>query len=97
MWGTEFYQRSNSDLLAEISYYREKYNIDNVDFVDLVGILNKNKILTFAQSLIEHHPDISWNLAPGTRIESLSTETLAIMKKSNILKMQFAPETGSKK
>ena len=95
MWTTKWIARDPMDVIKEIKFYIEKYNIDHVEFFDLTAIIEINWIIDFTKALIKEDIDISWSLPSGTRTEILDEEILALIKKSGCHKLTYAPEAGS--
>jgi len=95
MWTTEWTARDQTDVVNEMKYYIDKYNIDHVEFYDLTSIIKKEWIVNFTKLLIKENINITWSLPSGTRSEALDEEVLALLKKSGCNKLTYAPEAGS--
>lgn len=95
MWTTRYYMRSVEDVIAEIAYYRGKYDITGVQFYDLTAIIRKEWIVQFCQLLIERDWNLTWSLPSGTRSEALDDETLKWVARANCRYLVYAPESGS--
>jgi anaerobic magnesium-protoporphyrin IX monomethyl ester cyclase len=95
MWTTSWYARDITDLISEIKYYKNKYNIQHLEFYDLTAIINKKWTQEFCRTLIKEELNLTWSLPSGTRSEALCKETLKLLKLSGCSKLTFAPETGS--
>ena len=96
MWGTELYLRKPESIVAEIKSYVEKYNINHVDFCDLVGVIHKKWLVEVLTLLAQENLKISWIHGAGTRSEILDEEVLDLFKKTGANRIFYAPETGSK-
>ncbi len=96
VWGTSWYSRSPKDVVKEIKYYISRYQITHIDFFDPTAIVNKKIIVEFCEEMIKENLNISWALPSGTRSEALDHEVLSLMKRSGALRVQYAPESGSK-
>jgi radical SAM superfamily enzyme YgiQ (UPF0313 family) len=94
-WGTETYLRSPHDILKEIELYVERYHVEHIEFMDLVGVVNKRWTLELSNLLIEKKPGVTFSFAPGTRSEILDHETLTALKKAGIIRVMYAPDSGS--
>ena len=47
MWTTAYYLRSVKDVISEMIYYKEKYNISGFQFYDLTAIIKRDWIIEF--------------------------------------------------
>ena len=90
MWGTRWIARDVSDLVDEIEYYIDKYDIENVDFYDLTAIVKKDWIKRFCLELIAR---IGYHVAvaSGTRSEAIDYEVADLLFKSGCRNMNYAP------
>ena len=96
MWGTDLNLRDPQQVVDEIKRYKEKYDIEHIDFLDIVGVLNRAWVKELLTRLIEANLNITWLHGAGTRSEILDEEILGLFKKSNVLRVFYAPESGSK-
>lgn len=96
MWGTDLNLRNPKLVIEEIKKYKEKYDIEHIDFLDIVGVLNRAWVKELLTLLIEADLKITWLHGAGTRSEILDEEILELFKKSNVLRVFYAPESGSK-
>lgn len=94
-WGAETYLRSPEDIVDEIQYYVKIYNVEHIEFMDLVGVVSKKWTLKLCQLLIERRPGVTISFAPGTRSEILDYETLLALKQAKIIRILYAPDSGS--
>ena len=95
MW-TQFWNvRDPNDLLKEMKFYIEKYQITNFDFYDLTAIVRKDWIVRFCKLLIENNLNITWQLPSGTRSEAIDSEVTALLNQSGCRNLSYAPESGS--
>jgi anaerobic magnesium-protoporphyrin IX monomethyl ester cyclase len=95
MWTTRYNVREPEDLVAEIATYVERYDISNVDFVDLTAMTKRNWILRFCDELRRRELGITWQLPVGTRSESIDAEVLQALYDSGCRNLTLAPEHGS--
>lgn len=96
MWGTSLHLRTPQLVVDEIKFYKETYHIEHIDFVDLVGFLNRAWVKEILTLMIQADLGVTWILGAGTRSEILDEEILGLFKKSNVLRIFYAPESGSK-
>jgi len=95
MWGTTWLGRAPQDVIDEIKYCLEQYQIQHVEFYDLTAIVDRRWILTFAHLLAAERLPITWRLPSGTRSEALDEEVLQAMVASGCEAIVYAPESGS--
>lgn len=96
MWGTQLVMRDPRSIVEEIKFYKETYNIEHVDFLDIVGVLNRAWVKELLTLMIEEKLNITWLHGAGTRSEILDEEVLKLFKDSGALRIFYAPESGSK-
>jgi radical SAM superfamily enzyme YgiQ (UPF0313 family) len=96
MWGTQLVMRDPRSIVDEIKYYKEIYNIEHVDFLDIVGVLNRAWVKELLTLMIKEKLNITWLHGAGTRSEILDEEILKLFKDSGALRIFYAPESGSK-
>ena len=97
MYGTNWYSRDPKNVLDEVEYYIQKYQIEHFDFCDLTVIVNKDWVIKFCKELFSRQLPVTWGLPSGTRSEVLDSEVLHWLKKSGLERMNYAPESGSAK
>ncbi|OGQ59332.1 MAG: hypothetical protein A3G92_03860 [Deltaproteobacteria bacterium RIFCSPLOWO2_12_FULL_38_8] len=97
MWTTRWSARSPEDVIKEIKFYIQRYNVSNFDFYDLTAIIRKDWILSFCQLLIREKIKITWQLPSGTRSEAIDSEVAALLYESGCRNLSFAPESGSER
>jgi len=95
MWTTRYILRDIDNLIEEIKFYIDKYNITALQFYDLTAITKKSWTIEFCNKLIENKINLKWSLPSGTRSEALDTETLSKLKETNCNYLVYAPESGS--
>lgn len=95
MWTTRYIIRSPDSVLAEIKYYKQKYNIQGIQFYDLTAIVKKEWTVEFCTKLIAENLNLEWSLPSGTRSEALDDESLSLLAKAGCRYLVYAPESGS--
>lgn len=96
MWGRRYVTREAKDVVKEILYYKEKYQIEAVEFYDLTPIVKKDWIIEFCEELMRTEANITWQISGGTRCEAIDEEVIVKAKASGCQYLGFAPESGSK-
>lgn len=97
MWGTELSLRDPQTVVNEIKSYVRDYRVQQVEFLDIVGVINKKWTHKLMDILIEENLDVQWIFASGTRSEILDPDLLKKFKLAKVARIIVAPETGSKK
>lgn len=95
MWGKYVFHRSPEEIIKEIRYYIKQYQVDHIEFMDLVGLVNKNWTVDFYEKMAAANLGITFTFSPGTRSEILSKEVLSGLKKAGLLRIQYAPDSGT--
>ncbi|MDC0947147.1 cobalamin-dependent protein [Nitrospinaceae bacterium] len=95
MWTTRYYLRSIDDVVNEIKFYRDRYQITGIQFYDLTAVIKKSWIIDFCKKLVEEDIKIDWSLPSGTRSEALDPEVLDWLWAANLKYLAYAPESAS--
>jgi anaerobic magnesium-protoporphyrin IX monomethyl ester cyclase len=95
MWTTLYKLRDVEDVIAEIQFYRKKYDITAFQLYDLTAIVKKSWTVQFCRRLIEEGINLKWSLPSGTRSEALDRETLDYLRRTGCNYLVYAPESGS--
>jgi radical SAM superfamily enzyme YgiQ (UPF0313 family) len=95
MWRPRWFPRDPKLVVDEIQHYVETYGARSFPFQDLTAIVRKDWIVAFCRDLIERDLDISWQMPSGTRSEAVDAEVADLLKRSGMVNMAYAPESGS--
>jgi len=95
MWTTRYILRDVEDVINEIKFYIEKYNITAIQLYDLTAITKKSWAMELCQRMIDEGIYLNWSLPSGTRSEALDFEMLSMLKKTGLNYLVYAPESGS--
>lgn len=95
MWTTRYVLRDIEDIVAEIKYYIQRYDISAVQLYDLTAIVKKKFALELCDRLQAENIHLQWSFPSGTRSEALDIETLGRLKAIGCSYMVYAPESGS--
>lgn len=95
MWLPNWIPRNPTAVVDEIESYILKYGAANFPFQDLTAIVRKDWITQFCQELIDRNLNITWQLPTGTRSEAIDDEVADLLKRSGMVSMAYAPESGS--
>ena len=95
MWGARHEQRPPEDVVREIELYVEKYNVQCVDFYDPSPVTGRQWLRDFCGLMLARKVKARWQMASGTRVESLDEELVALAGAAGCRYLGFAPESGS--
>ncbi len=95
MWGTKYNLRKPEELVNEIEYVHNTYNIGNFDFFDLTAIIKREWIIEFAKEILRRELKITWQIPGGTRAEAIDEEVAYYLNASGCSNITYAPESGS--
>ncbi|HSV29858.1 MAG TPA: radical SAM protein [Candidatus Omnitrophota bacterium] len=95
MWSPRWIPRDPITVVDEIEHYVRKFGARNFPFQDLTAILKKDWIIAFCQEVERRGLEITWLLPTGTRLEAVDREVAVLLKRSGMVSMAFAPESGS--
>jgi anaerobic magnesium-protoporphyrin IX monomethyl ester cyclase len=95
MWTPRWIPRDPKCVADEIQYYYDHHGARNFPFQDLTAIIQRQWILDFCQELLDRNLDITWQMPTGTRSEAIDAEVAGLLKKTGMISMAYAPESGS--
>ena len=95
MWSPLWIPRDPIRVVDEIEYNVKKFGAKNFPFQDLTAIIKKDWVKAFCEELIKRELNITWQLPTGTRSEAIDSEIAFLIKKSGMISMAYAPESGS--
>ncbi|MDH5581863.1 MAG: B12-binding domain-containing radical SAM protein, partial [Bdellovibrionales bacterium] len=95
MWGTRYIPRDPQDIIKELSYYKERYKVDSVEFHDLTLFMKKSWMNEFLKKMVAQKLNLSWTITIGTRVEGFTEENIKLLKMAGCTYLTFAPESGS--
>lgn len=94
-WGPIPRLRSPENVLAELMLLKEKYGMDEIEFVDDNLTFDNERFKKIANSMIENKFDIKWFLPNGVALYTLNEELISLMKKSGCEAACLAIESGN--
>ena len=97
IWGRNWRARSPENVVNEIEYLTEKYNVREIHFEDDNLTLNKKRIKEICSLILERKLDISWTTPNGVAIQTLDKELLRKMRQSGCFQLNFGIESGNSK
>ena len=93
LWGKAFRSRSHVNVFDEIKHVIGKYGSRKFWFFDDVFTMNKTRVRNFCHLLIDNNIVIEW--VTQTRINSIDTELLKLMKRVGCRQVLCGIESGS--
>lgn len=81
------------DVIHEIKYLKERYDVKHVTFRDSNFTLDRKRCITICLEIIRQKLDITWNCE--TRVNLVDKMLLKIMKAAGCIKISFGVESGS--
>jgi len=97
MWTTRYVLRDVEDVIAEVKYHYEKYNVTSFQIYDLTAITKRSWFIEFLKRLEEINLPVEWSFPAGTRSEILDRGILEALKKVGTSYIVYAAESGSQK
>lgn len=95
LWGNRFRDRSVECVLNEISFLKERYGIDEIQFEDDNMTWNKQRASELFEGMIERAFNIHWCAPQGIRVDSLDENICRKMKESGCYEVAIGIESGN--
>jgi anaerobic magnesium-protoporphyrin IX monomethyl ester cyclase len=95
MWTPRWVPRDPKLVVDEIEHYYHRFGARNFPFQDLTAIIQRQWIIDFCNELLSRGLDITWQMPTGTRSEAIDAEVAQLLKKTGMISMAYAPESGS--
>lgn len=96
--GKKFRVRSLDNIISELRYLKDHYNVKNVILPDDNFTLNRNFVKSFCESILRENLHFKFLFTNGIRLDSLDEEILSLMLKAGIHKsVAIGVESGSDK
>lgn len=92
MFGAKFRGRSPKNVVDELEWLRDEYGADGVSFHDDTLTLDRKRMIGICDEIIERKINLPWGCQ--TRVDTVSKEILAKMKKANCNEVSFGIESG---
>ena len=88
--------REPQNIVDEIQYWKEKFNVTEFHFEDLNPTVNDKRTKQLCNLLIQKNLKITWKIVAGTKVESIKNdETVELLSKSGCKYISISPESGS--
>jgi len=85
--------RSAENIVSEMKYLKERWNIGFIRFLDEVFIGAKDKIKELCDLMIEEKLDLFWTCQ--TQLKLVDEDLLKVMKKAGCIEITYGVESGS--
>ncbi len=97
LFGKKLRHRSVQNVLDELLLLKEKYNIQEIEFIDDIFNLDIPRAKAVFQAIIDHKLNMNFSFPNGLRSDSFDDELLRLMKEGGAYRLVFAIESGSKR
>ena len=88
--------RSPENVVDELEYFINKFNVKEFHFEDLNSTVNDNRTRELCNLIIKRNINIKWKIVAGTKVESIKNEnTVKLLKDSGCTYISISPESGS--
>jgi radical SAM superfamily enzyme YgiQ (UPF0313 family) len=94
-WGRQWRPRSAENVLDEIAWLIDRYNIRSIYFFDDNFTINRKRAVDICQGIICRGWNLKW--ACCSHVKNIKKELLDKMKKSGCVAVDFGVESGSNK
>lgn len=95
LWNKTIRFRSPQNVIKEVKVLVNNYGVREIHFEDDNLTLKKSHIETICNLIIENDLKINWATPNGIRVDTVTPELLALMKKSGCYSIAFGIESGN--
>jgi radical SAM superfamily enzyme YgiQ (UPF0313 family) len=95
MFGAKFRARSPKNVVDELEWARDVYGAEGISFHDDTLTLDRKRILDICDEIIDRKIGLPWGCQ--TRVDKVSKEVLAKMRKAQCNEVSFGVESGCQK
>ena len=93
MWGQKFRARSPENIIEEIEELIKRYKINNIFFNDDIFVLDKKRVYSFCDKLVERNINISWEC--NGRVNLMDIDMLKKMRAAGCRIVSYGIESGN--
>jgi radical SAM superfamily enzyme YgiQ (UPF0313 family) len=97
MWTPRWIPRDPVLVVDEIEHHVKTFGAASFPFQDLTAIIQKEWIVRFCNEILERKLDVVWQFPSGTRSEAIDDEVADLMRRSGMVSIAYAPESGSER
>ncbi len=94
-WNRKFRLKTNNNIIKEILYIKNNYNINTFTFEHDLFTVNRDLVIDFCKKLKESNIDIEWSCS--ARIDTIDEELIDIMLDVGCKAIYIGIETGSQR
>lgn len=95
VWGYRYRMRSAKNVVDEIEFLVNTYNVKGILFEDDNISMSKKRMIEICKEIIERGIDIKWECPSGVYLPSLDEEVLQWMKRAGCYRLEFGIESGN--
>ncbi|MDQ7823947.1 MAG: radical SAM protein [Candidatus Eremiobacteraeota bacterium] len=95
IFGKKFRARSPGNVVDEIEHLYKNFGIRQFDFRDDIFNLDKQRVLSICELIIERGLDLRFSFPNGLRADIMDEELVLAMKKAGLYRLNYALETAS--
>ena len=92
IFGRKFRARSPENIVDELEWLKKTHGADGISFYDDAFTLDRKRLIAICEQMIERKIGLPWGCQ--TRVDHVSKEILALMKKANCNEVSFGVESG---
>ena len=92
IFGSKFRAQSQQRIIEELTYYKEKFGIQEVAFYDDTFTIDRKKAHALANGILEKNLGIAWTC--GTRVNLVDKELLMQLKRAGCYMISYGIESG---
>lgn len=93
--GRKWRSRSPRNVVDEIIYLKQKYNVGSFAIIDDNLTTSKKRIKEICKLIIDNKLNIKWDCPNGVSVRTLDRETLSIMKDAGCTSLVLSIESGN--
>ncbi|OGL50423.1 MAG: hypothetical protein A2161_13480, partial [Candidatus Schekmanbacteria bacterium RBG_13_48_7] len=93
--GKKVRSRSVSNILEEISFLLDHYNIQTINFIDDNFTFHKSFVKAFCEEILKRKMKFEWHCPYGVRLNSLDASIVKLMEQSGCISIAVGIESGS--
>jgi anaerobic magnesium-protoporphyrin IX monomethyl ester cyclase len=92
IFGKKFRARSPTNIVDELEWLRDTHGADGISFYDDAFTLDRKRLTAICDEIIDRKIGLPWGCQ--TRVDHVTQEVLALMKKANCNEVSFGVESG---
>jgi len=97
MWSPLWIARDPVRVVDEIEHHVKHFGAGSFPFQDLTAIVKRDWTVKFCEEILRRNLDITWQFPSGTRCEAIDAEVATLMKRTQMVHISYAPESGSER